>query len=94
MNHNAYEHCLNRLQAEADAKVATLISKADWVGQRLMRLATKLEEEGIDYHFNTLGELQASGPEIDRLCGELGVLKDTLELLKIMKDEAEEDVKS
>ena len=54
----------------------TLINKCIIVSRNLEHLAIELQEKGIETcELNTLGELQSSGPEIDRLCGVLGTLK-------------------
>ena len=54
----------------------TLINKCTVVSRNLEHLAIELQEKGIETcELNTLGELQSSGPEIDRLCGVLGTLK-------------------
>lgn len=41
------------------------------LAESLKREARRLEEEGADATFNSLGEVQGKGCEIDRMCGEL-----------------------
>ena len=59
-----------------------LISKFRYIGERLTKTADKLsqfdliealKEDRLCLPINTVGELQAQGPEIDRICGEMGV---------------------
>ncbi len=69
-------------------KMDGLLSAATTVRDRLTRLIGGLEQEGVlldlnlpGHSFNTLGEVQAGGSEIDRLCGELGIAVDLLKEL-------------
>lgn len=70
-------------------KMGSLVDAATAVSDRLTRLIDGLANEGVlldlnapGHSFNTLGEVQAGGSDIDRLCGELGMAIDLLKELK------------
>ena len=48
-----------------------MIQEATSLGKKLTDLAATLTLHGAQAPFNSLGEVQGRGSEIDRLCGEL-----------------------
>lgn len=67
-----FEHTLNR---QIDHKVEQIKEQADRVSRNALRLIQKLEKDGPDASFNTLGEMQGAGSELDRLIGELAAMR-------------------
>lgn len=68
-------------------KMNALVDSASRVRDRLARLVEGFTTEGvaldcIGYSVNTIGEIQGSGSEVDRLCGELGMALDILKEVK------------
>ena len=70
-----------KLQNEVDYTRDAIIKRARFLAERLTRLADGLEADA-DYSFNTLGELQGNGVELDAWCTKLGFARDTLQLLR------------
>ena len=62
-------------------KLAKTIYLAEKISHDMTTLADNLREKGIYCNFNTLGELQGRGVEIDRLVSELGLLRKLDEIL-------------
>jgi hypothetical protein len=58
-----------------------VIKRARYLAERLTRLADGLEEDP-EYSFNTIGELQGNGVELDTWCAKLGFARETLKLLR------------
>jgi hypothetical protein len=77
-----------KLQADVDHTREALIKRARSLADRLNRLADGLEADP-DYSFNTIGELQGNGVELDTWCTKLGFAREMLELFR--KATAEEE---
>ena len=58
------------------AIIERLMYKAKYIEDKMKDLYGKLDDEGMDSNINTLGELQSLGPDLDRLCGEFGQIKE------------------
>ena len=63
-----------------------LIERARWLADRLTRLADGLEGD-VDFGFNTIGELQGNGVELDTWCAKLGFARETLKLVRQAKED-------
>jgi hypothetical protein len=77
-----------KLQFEVDETRAAIIKRALWLAERLSKLAEGLEDDQ-DYIFNTIGELQGNGVELDTWCTKLGLARETLKLFRQAKAAAE-----
>ena len=77
-----------KLQYEVDETRAAIIKRAHWLANRLTEMADGLDGDP-DYIFNTLGELQGNGVELDTWCAKLGLARDTLKLFNQAKAAAE-----
>jgi hypothetical protein len=66
-----------RLQDEVEYTRNAIIKRARSLAERLTRLADGLEQDH-EYGFNTLGELQGNGVELDGWCVKLGFARQTL----------------
>jgi hypothetical protein len=66
-----------RLEAEAESTRQQIVRRARSLADRLTRLADGLEQDA-EYGFNTLGELQGNGVELDAWCMKLGFARQTL----------------
>jgi len=73
------------LAHEVEHTREAIIKRARSLAERLERLATGLELDG-DYSFNTLGELQGNGVELDTWCHKLGFARQTLKNLRQAMD--------
>ena len=78
-----------KLQADIDNTRKAIIQRSRSLAERLTRLADGLEQDP-DYTFNTIGELQGNGVELDTWCTKLGFARETL---KLVKQAAEEEAK-
>jgi hypothetical protein len=58
-----------------------IIKRARWLAERLTGLANGLEADP-GFTFNTIGELQGNGVELDTWCTKLGYARDTLKTLR------------
>jgi len=58
-----------------------IIKRARSLAERLTRLADGLEADP-DFTFNTIGELQGNGVELDAWCTKLGFARTTLKTLR------------
>ncbi len=85
MTTTANENYLGGLVREAEWKTnharEELIAACRFFAKRLSAVADGLETNR-EYNINTLGVLQFDGLSIDRLCGELGVRRETEKLVK------------
>jgi hypothetical protein len=79
-----------KLQFEVDETRAAIIKRALWLAERLSNLAEGLEDDP-DYLFNTVGELQGNGVELDTWCAKLGLARETLKLFHQAKAHAQGD---
>jgi hypothetical protein len=77
------------LQADVDHTREAIIRRARSLAERLTRLADELEADP-DASFNTLGELQGNGPELDTWCAKLGFARETLKLFRQAMAEEED----
>lgn len=74
---------------EMDFTRDQLIRKAASLSETLKRMATDLAQD-TDASFNGLGVIQGQGAEIDRLCGELKVLRGVHSKLQWAQNREEE----
>ena len=79
-----------KLEMDTENTRKALIDRARWLAERMTRLADGLEADP-NYSFNTIGELQGNGVELDTWCAKLGFARETLKLLRqaVAEDEAE-----
>jgi hypothetical protein len=70
-----------KLQGDVEHTRDAIIRRARSLADRLTRLADGLEADP-DYSFNTIGELQGNGVELDTWCAKLGYARQTLNLLR------------
>ena len=69
-----------QLEADRCHIRSKLFSAANWLAEDLVKLTKQLMSgEG----YNSLGVVQGRGSEVDRLCGELRQLDDTIARLKV-----------
>jgi hypothetical protein len=66
-----------RLKHEVEYTRQAIIKRARSLAERLTRLADGLEQDP-EFGFNTLGELQGNGVELDAWCVKLGFARQTL----------------
>jgi hypothetical protein len=90
MNQEAFDFALEDQQREADHIAGRLASQAEYCKNKLERLIENLQANGRKANINSLGELQMSGLELDRLCGELGVAVKDLNRLEAVAARSEE----
>jgi hypothetical protein len=76
-----------KLELEVEHTREKLVHRARSLAERLTRLAEGLEADP-DFSFNTIGELQGNGVELDGWCVKLGFARDTLKMFR--QAEAEE----
>ena len=77
-----------KLQSDVEHTRKAIISRARSLAESLTRLADGLEQD-VDHSFNTIGELQGNGVELDTWCAKLGLARETLKLVR--QAAAEED---
>ena len=70
-----------KLQSDVENTRQAIVKRARSLAERLNRVADGLEAD-IDYNFNTIGELQGNGVELDAWCTKLGFARDTLKMLR------------
>lgn len=79
---NEMDYAINHMVLQYTEKRVSLRQRAEYIRDGMTRLMTRLDEEDdmtSSYTgFNSLGELQGSGMDLDRLCGEVATLKDAL----------------
>lgn len=68
------------VQIKLEARTREFLSRARTAADALTAAADGLEVDP-NYTLNSLGVLQGQGPEIDRLCGVISVLRDILEVM-------------
>ena len=81
-----------KLESDVEHTRQQIVSRARWLAERLTRLADGLEGD-LNYSFNTIGELQGNGVELDTWCTKLGYARETLKLVKqaLAREEEEKD---
>ena len=75
-----------RLKHEVDYTREAIIKRARSLADRLTQLANRLEDNP-DYTFNTMGELQGNGVELDGWCMKLGFARETLRDFRLALEE-------
>jgi hypothetical protein len=70
-----------KLEMDVEGTRKQIIDRARWLADNLTRLAIGLEAD-VNHSFNTLGELQGNGVELDTWCTKLGFARDTLKLVR------------
>jgi hypothetical protein len=78
-----------KLESDIEDTRKAIVNRARSLAERLTRLADGLDADS-EYSFNTIGELQGNGVELDTWCMKLGFARDTLKLLRQAKAHAEE----
>jgi hypothetical protein len=76
-----------KLQGDVEHTREAIIRRARSLAERLTRLADGLEAD-LDYGFNTLGELQGNGVELDAWCAKLGQSRELLKLFRQARERA------
>jgi hypothetical protein len=79
-----------KLELDVEHTRKALIHRARSLAERLNRVADGLDADP-DYSFNTLGELQGNGVELDTWCAKLGQGR---ELLKLLRQAQEADAQA
>ncbi len=79
-----------KLESEVEDMRNRIINRARSLARRLEGLADGLEADP-DFSFNTIGELQGNGVELDTWCAKLGFARDTLKLFKQAMEERASD---
>jgi len=81
----AYEahDALSMLQAETTADLLSrkqaFVRAATILANRLQHAVERVEGAPLDHHtLNSVGEIQSSGADLDRLCVEIGVFREVL----------------
>ena len=77
-----------KLQLEVDDLRKRIARRARSLADDLERLAEGLEASE-DFLFNTIGELQGNGVELDTWCAKLGLARDLLKLARQARAERE-----
>jgi len=67
-----------------------LADRANYLAERMTRLAARLESEGANVSVNELGEVQGLGADVDRLCALLHAARQTRDLVRRVADAAQE----
>ena len=81
------------LAHEVEHTRQAIIKRARMLAERLTRLADGLEADP-NFTFNTIGELQGNGVELDTWCTKLGFARETLKNLRQAMDaDAKKDSK-
>jgi hypothetical protein len=70
-----------QLPVDVEHTREAIIMRARSLAEQLTRLADGLEAD-LDYNFNTLGELQGNGVELDAWCAKLGQGRKLLKLFR------------
>jgi hypothetical protein len=70
-----------KLEQDVENTRGALIKRARTLAERLNRLADGLEADP-EFSFNTIGELQGNGVELDTWCTKLGFARDTLQMFR------------
>lgn len=71
----AIEFQTNWLEQELTSKKEEIVAAAGRIQDQMQRLIAGFETDGIEVNFNTLGEIQGKGSELDRLLGELATMR-------------------
>jgi len=79
-----------KLQSDVEHARKAIIDRARSLAERLTRLADGLEQDP-EHSFNTIGELQGNGVELDTWCAKLGLARETLKLVRQAAAEEEEN---
>ena len=72
---------VRKLELDVENTREALVRRARMLAERLTRLADGLEADP-DFGFNTIGELQGNGVELDTWCAKLGFARETLKLVR------------
>ena len=67
-----------------------LADKANYLAERMTRLAARLGSEGANVSVNELGEVQGLGADVDRLCALLHAARQTRDLVRRVAEAAQE----
>jgi hypothetical protein len=70
-----------KLASDVESTRKALVRRARSLAERLRQLADGLEAD-LDYGFNTIGELQGNGVELDTWCAKLGQSRELLKLFR------------
>lgn len=75
------QYLAHRIESDLEYRKTQIVEKAEWMIRDLSRLVEGLNEKGAEYNFNSLGEIQGKGSELDRLLGELSAVRKVYEEL-------------
>ena len=79
-----------QLEGEVERTRQAMIQRARSLAERLTRMADGLEADP-DYGFNSIGELQGNGVELDTWCHKLAFARETLKMFRQAMANREED---
>jgi hypothetical protein len=69
---------------------AALADKVSYLGERMTRLAARLQAEGTSASVNELGEVQGLGADVDRLCALLHAARQARDLARRVAEASQE----
>ena len=78
-----------KLANDVESTREAIIKRARSLAERLNRVADGLEADP-DYSFNTIGELQGNGVELDTWCAKLGQSREILKMLRRAREDDED----
>jgi hypothetical protein len=78
-----------KLEMDVEDTRQAIVRRARSLAERLTRLADGLEGD-VEFTFNTIGELQGNGVELDTWCAKLGYARSMLKMVREAAAEAAE----
>lgn len=78
---NAAQFSIAWLDRDLQSKKDEIVRCATNIQQKMQRLVANFNEDGVEANFNSLGEVQGTGSELDRLLGELTTMRKMYETL-------------
>ena len=66
----------NQLEFAVERRQHRAVELAEFLKDKLTRFQAEVKARGIKAHFNSLGELQGSGVEFDRILGEWAAVRE------------------
>lgn len=73
------------LADDVTRKVESAVQQSERMIRDLQKLIEDLQGRGADANFNTLGEIQGRGSELDRTLGEIAVMRKMLDTIANMR---------
>ncbi len=81
LDENAAQFAVAWLDRDLQSKKDEIVRCATHLQQKMQRLVANFNDDGIEANFNSLGEVQGTGSELDRLLGELTTMRKMYETL-------------